>query len=94
MKGDPGPYMNDDGDVWVPRTVPWREARRVALVGPTYLEWGQRVRYVGKTSAMLVGFARDCLCLEECERAYDDEGDEVDSTCRVPAWHFRIEERA
>lgn len=88
--GDPGPYMNEDGDVWVPRTVPWRDARGVALAAVQ--EYGWVVRYIGKDEATLFGFSRDCLCDETCERT-DEEADDHDPTladaCKVPAWHFR-----
>lgn len=94
MKGDPGPYLNDAGDRWVPRTVPFREAREVARVeveAPF-----QRLRYVGKAEGIvLVGFARECDCEEWCYGGpVGEDGDPgVHPDCRVPAWHFRVEER-
>ena len=104
MKGDPGPYTNDDGDVWVPRTVPWRQARGVASEVP--VESYQRLRYIGKSDADLLGFTRDCSCDEVCEMANRcrtcgadqvecgcDVSDPEDwDICRVPAWHFEIVE--
>jgi hypothetical protein len=97
MTGDVGPYMNDDGDIWVPRTVPYLEARRIAAVAKS--DYDDKLVYRGKSDALLLGFARDCQCDEECELAYrwdDETGDEVptgDDTCRVPAWHFESVER-
>ena len=87
MVGDPGPYTNDDGDVWVPRTVPYPEARRVAREAQG---WFDRLVYIGKGDADLLGFTMSCLCEEYCERRFDEQGD---FPCRVPAWHFRLEER-
>lgn len=105
MKGDPGPYMNDDGDVWVPRTVPWGHARRVALTG-VQLDFWQRLRYVGKEDANLLGFTRDCRCDEVCELANrcrscgSDEQECACATpdqedwdiCSVPAWRYKVVE--
>ena len=96
MKGDPGPYGNGEGDVWVPRTVPYLEARHVAR------EWGfyegdrDRLVYIGKENADLLGFTRDCFCDEVCEDAPRDEYGETTGEpgpCRVPAWHFELGER-
>ncbi len=97
MTGDPGPYMELNGScVWVPRTVPYREAWGVA--GGAIQESDQCLRYRGKVQATLMGFARDCWCEEECELRwretetgeYEDTGDR---TCEVPAWKFEIDER-
>lgn len=66
MKGDTGPYINDDGDVWVPRTVPYLEARSIAKSGG-YEEDRDRLVYIGKSQSSLLGFARDCRCDEVCE---------------------------
>jgi hypothetical protein len=63
--GDPGPYMNESGDIWVPRTVPYLDARKIAGEA---VEWGQVLTYVGKVEAGLLGFTRDCRCDETCER--------------------------
>jgi hypothetical protein len=95
VRGDPGPYMNDDGDVWVPRTVPWREARSLALTGVDYLYTNQRFRYVGKEDALLLGFVRDCLCDEQCYGGPENEHGDHDPApeCRVPAYHFQVVER-
>ena len=96
MIGEPGPYMDDEGSVWVPRTVPWREVRCLARTGIDHLYANQRFVYVGKTDATLLGFTRDCPCEEVCEDAPRDEYGEPTGEpgpCRVPAWHFRIEER-
>lgn len=98
MIGDPGPYMNDDGDVWVPRTVPYLEARRIAKSG-YYDGYRDRLVYRGKADALLLGFARDCHCEEVCEREYrwdEEKAEEVetgDVACTVPAWHFEVVER-
>jgi hypothetical protein len=90
MRGDPGPYMQPDGDsIWVPRTVPYLRARQVAREG---MEYGYRLVYVGKSDATLFGFTQDCPCDEHCERT-DSEADDFDGAledrCLVPAWHFR-----
>ena len=104
MRGDPGPYTDDDGDVWVPRTVPYLEARRVAKTADH--EYDDRLVYVGKVDANLLGFVRDCLCDEHCELAErcrscgagesmcacETPDPEDWDICRVPAWHFRWEE--
>lgn len=95
MKGDPGPYLNEDGDRWVPRTVPYLKAREIAKVEMS--RGYERLQYVGKCDAVLVGFARDCDCDESCYGGEIDEdtGDPgVAEECRVPAWHFRVEERS
>jgi hypothetical protein len=96
VKGDPGPYLNEDGGVWVPRTVPYLEARRLA---GNERDLDDRLVYVGKVEALLIGFARECPCEEVCERRYaEDEttGDVVDSgdrECYVPAWAFGLVQR-
>ena len=93
MKGDPGPYIND-ADVWVPRTVPWREARSEAMTAHPGDSW-TRLRYIGKTDAEMLGFVRDCRCDEVCEAAPRDEyGDPTGERgpCWAPAWHFRLVE--
>ena len=105
MIGDEGPYMEMDGpSIWVPRTVPYLEARRVARSG--IQEYGDRLVYVGKEDADLLGFSRDCRCDEHCElanRCRICHLDEVEcgcatpdpedwDICRVPAWHFRAVE--
>lgn len=84
--------MNDEGNVWVPRTVPYRDARWVAAnVG---IEYGQRLKYIGKDDAELVGFARDCNCDEWCSGgAVDEDGDATSlPECTVPAWRFQVVE--
>lgn len=91
MTGDRGPYVEIDGPkVWVPRTVPYREAWRVAREAVT--EYGQHVAYRGKGDASLLGFARDCRCDEVCERRWGNEEDTGDRECEVPAWCFEIVE--
>lgn len=81
--------MNEDGDVWVPRTVPYLKAREVARVALS--SYDARLKYVGKTDTYLLGFTRDCPCEEVCERRWSGEEDRTDedTACRVPAWHFR-----
>lgn len=94
MKGDEGPYINDQGDVWVPRTVPYLEARKIAKTGDGAY-YGQRFRYIGKDDAELVGFTRDCDCEEVCSGGPVVEWDATAlPECTVPAWHFRIEDTA
>lgn len=105
MIGDPGPYMEYDGpNIWVPRTVPYLEARRIARTG--IQEYGDRLVYVGKSDANLLGFSRDCRCDEVCELANrcrtcgeneswcSCETPDLEDwdACLVPAWHFRSEE--
>lgn len=105
MIGDPGPYVQLDGPaVWVPRTVPYREARQIAQNANQ--EYGQRLRYCGKVDAELLGFSRDCRCDEVCEMANRcrkceqseswcecEEPDLEDwDICTVPAWKFEIVE--
>lgn len=89
--GDPGPYISpDDDDIWVPRTVPWHEARAVAR--GAVQEYGCVLKYVGKCEATLFGFARDCRCDETCEltdEERDDHDPDLADACIVPAWHFR-----
>lgn len=92
MKGDPGPYINDRGDVWVPRTVPWHNARSEAMTAHSGDPWTS-LRYVGKTEAELLGFTRDCPCEDVCEASYVDDEPTGETPCRVPAWHFRLVER-
>lgn len=92
MSRDVGPNVEMAGPkVWVPRTVRYLEARRIAkeaMQNPP-----ERLRYLGKTDALLMGFVRDCLCEEVCERRWLDDEDTGDRTCDVPAWAFEIEER-
>ena len=105
MKGDPGPYMETDGHgIWVPRTVPYLRAREIAKSG---MDYGDRLVYVGKEDAALLGFARDCDCDETCELAdrcrvchYSEWECECETPdpedhdiCHVPAWHFEQVER-
>ena len=90
MIGDPGPYM-DGPYVWVPRTVPYREAWAVAR--DAIQEPDQCLRYRGKVRAGLLGFVRDCLCEEICERRWRDGEDTGDRSCEVDAWAFEIVER-
>jgi hypothetical protein len=95
MKGDAGPYIETDGPgIWVPRTVPYLEARRIARTG---MDYDDRLVYRGKVDGLLLGFARDCLCEEVCELLERDEyGDRtvnVETPCRVPAWAFEAVER-
>lgn len=91
MSGDTGPYMNEEGDVWVPRTVPYLEARGIAR---TATEYGQRLRYVGKEDAELLGFSRDCRCDGVCEADRNEDGERIgDEPCSVPAWHFTLYDR-
>lgn len=90
MIGDEGPYMDPNGpDVWVPRTVSYLKAREIAKQALDYS--GDRIEYVGKSRARLLGFTRNCLCEEACEGA--DERDDTSDPCMVPAWHFRTVER-
>lgn len=77
--------------VWVPRTVPYREAWSVAR--GAFLEYGQTLRYRGKDTAALLGFVRDCPCDEVCERRWRDDEDTGNRSCDVPAWRFEIVER-
>ena len=104
MTGDEGPYVQMDGPlVWVPRTVPYLRARRVAQ---TANQDNARLVYRGKVDADLLGFSRDCQCDETCEMAnrcrtcganqswceclaadYEDW-----DVCRVPAWKFELVE--
>ena len=86
MTGDFGPYQNDDGDVWVPRTVPYLEARKVAKTG-FYDETTDRLTYLGKADARLLGFTRGCQCEDVCEAVAECD------PCMVPAWHFRLDPR-
>ena len=51
--------------MWVPRTVPYLEARKVAKTG-YYDGYRERLVYIGKADADLLGFARDCQCEERC----------------------------
>lgn len=93
--GDEGPYLNEDGDIWVPRTVPWERARGVAF--EAIQEYGVYPKYVGKTEEILFGFTRDCWCEETCHMANeeaDDYNPAMRDACRVPAWHFVQQERS
>ena len=91
MTGDPGPYVDPNGPlVWVPRTVPYLKARRIAGDGGQY---GESLHYLGKEDAYLLGFTIDCRCEETCKRRFVDDEDTGDETCRVPAWKFELVER-
>ena len=106
MIGDPGPYMDDDGGVWVPRTVSYLEARRVAREAMQYQDReDDKLVYRGKINATMFGFRRDCCCEDHCTLANrcrscglaDGECDHIDPEdwdgCRAPAWAFEIVER-
>jgi hypothetical protein len=97
MTGDRGPYVEVNGSgVWVPRTVPYLEARRIA---------GEAAAFGDKLE--LLGFSRDCRCDEvcelanrcrvcgldqaECECAAQDLEDW--DVCYVPAWAFELVEQ-
>jgi len=58
-----GPYMNEDGDWWVPATVPFREARAlvVGCLGDV-----PRLAYLGKSMAWLDS-AHEGGCGDECK---------------------------
>lgn len=89
--GHVGPYVSDAGGVWVPRTIPYLEARHVAKTAMYDSE--VRLAYVGKEDADLLGFTRDCWCEERCYGGPVDEatGDPApDPACRVPAWRFQL----
>lgn len=95
MRGNVGPYVQIDGPgIWVPRTVPYLEPRRVAADAA---QGGERLRYLGKVEAKLLGFVAGCHCDEECERVTRcdettgwDEVDTGDRSCYVPAWAFEL----
>jgi len=93
MTGDIGPYVELDGPlVYVPRTVPYLRARRVAQeVNQDY----SRLVYCGKADVLLIGFGRDCECEEVCEAGLDADGEPTDEAgcSRVPAWKFELVER-
>lgn len=98
MTGDVGPYIEMDGPrVFVPRIVPYLEARRIAQDAN---QNGDRLVYRGKREGLPLGFVRDCLCDEVCERETrcDETTDwqEVatgDRSCYVPIWDFELVER-
>ena len=58
---DEGPYMNEDGDWWVPVTVPYLEARKL-VKGCAY---SNRLSYKGRESVLL----------DPCHEAGDGECD-------------------
>lgn len=87
MTGDLGPYIAIDGpDIWVPRTVSYLRARAVA--NEAIQTYGNRLHYIGKDDADLLGFARDCRCEEVCELREQNDKQAGATPCRVPAWHF------
>ncbi|MFZ0324605.1 MAG: hypothetical protein WAN48_10785 [Actinomycetes bacterium] len=90
MRGDPGPYLNDEGGRWVPRTVPYLDARRIAK---TEVYGDERLVYIGKEDADLLGFTRECFCDEVCEASRTDDEPNGTHPCRVPAWHFEVRDR-
>jgi hypothetical protein len=87
-----GPFVELDGPrVWVPRAVPYREAREVAK--EAIQDYGQRIAYRGKTEAVLLGAVVDCLCDEVCARQHGEYGEfdpDLPTPCRIPAWAFEI----
>lgn len=106
--GDPGPYMDDEGGVWVPRTVPYLKARHIAKEAAYYRDSGDdRLVYDGKVNATMFGFVRDCWCEDGCEAAnrcrtcHADQSEcecatpdlEDFDVCMAPAWAFRLVER-
>lgn len=82
-----GPYLNEDGDIWVERgVVPWSQARREALsvvdTGWTWAEVG--LAYEGIQKSVLVSDENEA----PCENAPDCR------CCRyITAYHFRQVER-
>jgi hypothetical protein len=76
--GNLGPYLNDDGDWWVPATVPYTQARDIVVGCLSYSipEDGTLV-YKGKVMTGL------------CTEAHEDPA-ECDQTCyfRTLAYHW------
>lgn len=72
-----GPYMNEDGDWWVPATVPFRRARAeiVSCVQYSIPEEGT-LRYEGKQMQWLDS-EHEGYCGEDCPM-----------NRHVEAWHF------
>ena len=89
-----GPYVNDDGDVWVERgSVPWPQARReaaealVGFVGPAALV------YDGIELRVLVSDREE----QPCESAWEAEREGRSPTCGccrvIDAYSFHWEDR-
>lgn len=82
-----GPYINDDGDVWVERgVVAWKDARREAWsVAGTDWTWADvGMAYLGIDRGILVSDENEM----PCENAPD-----CGCCRRIDAYHFRTIER-
>lgn len=91
-----GPYVNDDGDIWVERgSVPWPRARHeawnVADTGWTWAAVG--LVYEGIQHDVLVSDGHEM----PCEAAYEAKQRGVAPTCGccrlIQAYHFRTAEQ-
>jgi hypothetical protein len=90
-----GPYVNDDGDVWVergavrwPKAV-WAEAR----IGLDYWDFDGRLIYDGIERHVLVSDEQESACLS-AQEAVDEGRAPTCGCCRViDAYHFHGEER-
>lgn len=81
---DAGPYMNEDGDWWVPvSAMHYLEARRYV----------KQHLYGEPEDTRLIYRGRETVALDTAHAAFDCEPDECESTYRVEAWHFFEEER-
>ena len=87
-----GPYVNDDGDVWVERgSVPWPRARREAwsVVDSGWTWAAVGLAYEGIDRAILVSDEEEA----PCESAYEAHGRGEAPPCGccrvIDAYHFR-----
>lgn len=79
MTGDPGPYMNEDGDWWVPVEGHSLAQARALVLGCLYYSIPSegRLAYLGREMAWL-----------DSEHDPDSCGEDCESNRRLLAWHF------
>lgn len=95
-----GPYINEDGDLWIERgTAPWPKVRQAACWMADEISDSGKVRYVGIEKDVRVSdnneagsvHGDDDGCADSQGVDYDDPG--FEPCCRtVEAYHFQAVE--
>jgi hypothetical protein len=91
-----GPYVNDDGDIWVERgAVPWPKARVEARSVIDWMYWAtsDRLVYEGIDRHILVSDGNEAPCESAYEADRRGEAPRCDCCRVIDAYHFRTEER-
>jgi hypothetical protein len=92
-----GPYVNDDGDIWIERkSAPWPVIQHEARLMADEMDWGSY--FLSDTTLVYEGIVEDVRVSDEheaaCER-YPDDPEWAPCTCcrTIVAHHFRVVER-